>query len=80
MCLQERQPVSDRLSETVHFLRTPEAAALLRISPRTLEKHRSQGTGPVFRRAGGTVLYTRDDLEAWTLPAQGKERYSAARG
>ena len=59
--------MSDRLSEQVNFLRTPEAAALLRISPRTLEKHRSQGTGPPFRRAGGTVLYTLSDLEAWTL-------------
>lgn len=65
--------MSDRLSEHFHFMRTPEAAALLRISPRTLEKHRSQGTGPAFRRAGGTVLYTRDDLEAWTRPARAWE-------
>lgn len=66
--VQECQPVSDHLSEHVQFLRTPEAAALLRISPRTLEKHRCQGTGPPFRRAGGTILYTPDDLIAWTVP------------
>ena len=28
------------------FLRTPEAARLLGLSPRTLEKHRTYGTGP----------------------------------
>ena len=47
------------------FLRTPEAAALLRLSPRTLEKHRTTGTGPVYLKAGGTVLYLEVDLVAW---------------
>ncbi|MBG7615605.1 helix-turn-helix domain-containing protein [Brevundimonas sp. BAL450] len=71
--------MSDRLSEQIHFLRTPEAAALLRISPRTLEKHRSRGSGPAFRRAGGTVLYTRHDLEAWTLLPESSDPSSLLR-
>ncbi|PWI54357.1 DNA-binding protein [Rhizobium phaseoli] len=47
------------------FVRTPEAARLLDLSPRTLEKHRCEGTGPVYRKLGGRVVYSVADLEAW---------------
>lgn len=46
-------------------LRTPEAARFLGISLRTLEKHRTYGTGPVYRKIGGRVVYTINDLESW---------------
>lgn len=48
------------------LLRTQEAARFLGISIRTLEKHRTYGTGPTYRKVGGRVLYTIHDLEAWT--------------
>lgn len=47
------------------FVRTPEAARLLDLSPRTLEKHRCDGTGPVYHKLGGRVVYTVADLVAW---------------
>ena len=47
------------------FLRTPEAARLLGLSGRTLEKHRTYGTGPKYRKIGGRVVYALDDLKAW---------------
>jgi predicted DNA-binding transcriptional regulator AlpA len=47
------------------FLRTPEAARFLGLSGRTLEKHRYFGTGPAYRRIGGRVVYSVDDLRAW---------------
>ena len=47
------------------FLRTPEAARFLGLSGRTLEKHRTYGTGPAYRKLGGRVVYAVDDLEAW---------------
>lgn len=47
------------------YLRTPEAARFLNLSPRTLEKHRTYGTGPVYRKIGGRVVYSMDDLQAW---------------
>lgn len=47
------------------FVRTPEAARLLDLSPRTLEKHRCEGTGPIYRKLGGRVVYSVADLEAW---------------
>lgn len=47
------------------FLRTPEAARHLGLSGRTLEKHRCYGTGPVYRKIGGRVVYAVADLQAW---------------
>lgn len=48
------------------LLRTKEAARFLGISLRTLEKHRTYGTGPTYRKIGGRVLYAVEDLQAWT--------------
>lgn len=47
------------------YLRTPEAARFLGLSGRTLEKHRTYGTGPAYRKLGGRVVYAIDDLQAW---------------
>ena len=47
------------------YLRTPEAAHFLSLSGRTLEKHRTYGTGPVYRKLGGRIVYTLEDLQAW---------------
>jgi hypothetical protein len=46
-------------------LRTPEAARLLSLSCRTLEKHRTYGTGPAYRKIGDRVVHALDDLKAW---------------
>lgn len=51
------------------YLRTPEAARFLGLSDRTLEKHRSYGTGPVYRKIGGRVVYALEDLQAWVARA-----------
>ncbi len=48
------------------YLRTKEAAEFLSLSARTLEKHRTYGTGPAYRKLGGRVVYSIDDLQAWT--------------
>lgn len=47
------------------YLRTPEAARFLGLSDRTLEKHRTYGTGPTYRKLGGRVVYALEDLQAW---------------
>jgi hypothetical protein len=47
------------------YLRTAEAARYLSLSPRTLEKHRTFGTGPAYRKIGGRVVYAVADLNAW---------------
>jgi hypothetical protein len=48
------------------FLPTRDAARFLGISLRTLEKHRTYGTGPIYRKIGGRIVYAIDDLQAWT--------------
>jgi excisionase family DNA binding protein len=42
-----------------------EAACVLRLSERTLERSRVTGFGPPFVKAGRRVLYRREDLDAW---------------
>ncbi len=51
--------------DTTTFLTQNEAAELLRLSPRTLERHRVAGTGPRFTKAGRRVLYKITELESW---------------
>ena len=62
------------------YLRTPEAARFLSLSGRTLEKHRTYGTGPAYRKLGGRVVYALEDLEkAWAdrgaMTRQVRSRY-----
>lgn len=53
------------------FLNTLEAAKLVRMSPRSLERMRNQGTGPKYCKVGGgrtkrgRVVYRRSDVIAW---------------
>ena len=46
------------------FVDTAEAARILGLSPRTLEKQRCQGRGPAYHKLGGRVLYALVELEA----------------
>lgn len=54
---------------TPRYLKTPEAATHLGLAPTTLEKHRCYGTGPVFRKLGGRIVYAIADLDAWAEKA-----------
>jgi predicted DNA-binding transcriptional regulator AlpA len=47
------------------YVRTPDAAVFLGLSGRTLEKHRTYGTGPRYSKLGGRVVYRMSDLQAW---------------
>lgn len=47
-------------------LTNEEAAAFLKLSPRTLEKMRVIGGGPRFRKHGRRVVYAIEDLERWS--------------
>lgn len=44
---------------------TKEAAAYIRKSASWLNQSRMTGSGPVFVRNGGTILYFRTDLDVW---------------
>ena len=47
------------------YLRTKEAAEFRSLSARTRDKHRTFGTGPAYRKLGGRVVYSVEDLESW---------------
>ena len=52
-------------TQSARYLTNNEAAAFLRLSPRTLEKQRVIGGGPRFRKFGRRVMYAVVDLETW---------------
>ena len=47
------------------FYTTSEAAALLTLSPRTLDRYRETGKGPPYFRMGTAIRYLRSDLMEW---------------
>jgi len=58
-------PQSAATAQPPRYLTNDEAAAYLRLSPRTLEKMRVLGGGPRFRKFGRRVMYGSSDLDAW---------------
>ena len=60
------------------FMDTREAAALLGLSPRTLDTYRSTGAGPSYYRLGGSVRYPETDLAAWDAGRGRPRRHEAA--
>jgi excisionase family DNA binding protein len=58
-------PQSAATAQPPRYLTNDEAAAYLRLSPRTLEKQRVIGGGPRFRKFGRRVMYAATDLDAW---------------
>lgn len=55
------------------FLTTDQAAAYLKISPKSLKRLRRAGKGPAFRRHCRFVQYHIDDLEAWSRDSGARE-------
>ena len=61
----EQEGGTDMNENGKNYLNTREAAAWLNLSPRTLDRYRVSGDGPVFHRFGGRVRYLIADLETW---------------
>lgn len=59
----------DDVSSSPALLTTSEAARIVRLSPRTLERLRVSGQGPRFTKAGpgkrARVLYRKADIDEW---------------
>lgn len=62
------EPISAEVP--TRYLRTREAAEFLGLSHRTLEKHRTYGTGPKYLKLGGRVVYRVEDLQVWAAPGE----------
>ncbi len=52
------------------FLTTKEAARYLRLRPSTLAQWRWTGGGPAYRKFGGRVVYSQQELEEFTEAAR----------
>lgn len=50
---------------TIRHLHQIDLARRWHLSPRTLERWRSQGQGPRYLKIGGRVLYRLEDIEAF---------------
>ena len=57
------------------YLSTTQAAAVLGLSPRTLERYRVTGGGPPFLTYCNRVHYLRSDLDVWAI---GGRRFSTS--
>ena len=53
--------------EPTRYLSTAQAAALLGLSPRTLDRYRVTGTGPPFLTYCNRIHYLRADLHVWAV-------------
>ncbi len=62
---------AERARHNHPFLNTRQTAHYLGFSTRQLERLRSRGDGPKFRRHGRYVLYHIDDLDAWSRTTGG---------
>ncbi len=56
-----------------------EAAELLRLSQRTLERYRAAGTGPRYAALGRAIRYRRGDVLAWVERSARHSTSEAAR-
>ncbi|MCR9193081.1 MAG: helix-turn-helix domain-containing protein [Hyphomonas sp.] len=53
-------------AELPELLTAQEAAEFLHLSPITLSHYRYQGRGPIYRKHGWRVYYTKADLVDWS--------------
>jgi excisionase family DNA binding protein len=56
----------DQARKESPFLTTTQAGTYVGLSRRTLEKMRTTGNGPAYRKHGRYVRYHIDDLDAWS--------------
>ena len=59
------------------YLNARQAAFYLKMSPRSLQRLRVGGEGPVVRRHARMVLYHIDDLEAWSRTRADRHKQGA---
>ena len=54
-----------RMTDETKYLSTCRAAKHLGLSPRTLDRYRVTGGGPVYHLFGTAVRYLKEDLDEW---------------
>ena len=54
------------MADDTKYLSTRKAARRLGLSPRTLDRYRVTGGGPVYHQFGKAVRYLQEDLDEWS--------------
>ena len=60
-----RQAQVAQVNAVPSYLAQAEAPEFLRVSGRTLERWRLEGSGPPYIKAGRRLLYSVSDVESW---------------
>jgi excisionase family DNA binding protein len=61
------------------MLTQSEAAQMLRVSVRTLERLRVSGSGPTYIKTGRLVRYRQSDLDKWITDSERRSTSEAVR-
>lgn len=64
--MSEMMPTKPDASDEHVLLNVQEAAAFLRLTRSTLDHYRCEGKGPIYRKHGTRVFYTRASLIDWS--------------
>jgi Helix-turn-helix domain len=65
MATAKETAMSEKTKNYPYALRERDAAKFVSASPKTLQRWRYEGRGPIYRREGRMVFYLRNDLIAW---------------
>ncbi len=74
----QTEPASGH-TQPAHILRERDAADYIGLSRAFLRQGRMHGRGPVFIRAGRSILYLTGDLDAWLTAHRVETRDEAGR-
>lgn len=64
--MSAKLPPSSEPGDEYVLLNVQEAAAFLRLTRSTLDHYRCEGKGPIYRKHGTRVFYTRASLIDWS--------------
>ena len=65
LCYVEAQRESVAVSDRDRFLTVVEAARIVGLSSRTLDRYRTSGEGPAYYKFSNVVRYRLEDIQAW---------------
>ncbi len=71
---------SSKSKDDGSFITTAEAATMVKLSPRTLEKMRQRGVGPEYFKILNRTWYTREKVLAWLASTIRKSTFDPPNG
>lgn len=66
LLMSDKAPASTEKNDEHVLLNVEEAASFLRLTRSTLDHYRCEGKGPIYRKHGTRVFYTKASLIEWS--------------